>query len=622
MNTSQTQHPSVNILLVDQALENLELLAGMLQQQGYRTYCVNSGVEALKIVRSDWTELILLDIQMPDLDGEQLAQELQTYKSEIPIIFTGASDDFAAQAQAFTIGGAEYIGKPWKKKEVIVKIRNQVTIQSRKNNLLALNQQLTSENQHLATELNQTLQQLESEIEIRQQFQAQLNEIIAKDLITGCANRKSLINRLEQAVRATAQQPDYLFALIDLKCELPKKNQWSISHHDSNQLLIAIANAINYSLPESALLCRLEGQEFGIFLDGIEQEAEAIAIAQKIQQQLSQPFIIQQRRILLQVNLGIALGNHDYAEPERLLNDASLAMRQVPESSSDRFQIFQPDMYLQLLEDQELLNYEATLKQAIKRQEFINYYLPVISLKTQRPVELEALVRWHHPQQGVITPQDFIDKAEEMGLMNAIGNLVMRQGCHHIKYWQNNHKNLQDLGICLNLSAKQLFHPSLVSKVDMVLRKSQIKGHHLKFEISETVFVEQPDRALEILQQLKQRQVRICLDNFGIGYSALTFLHRFPIDELKIDRSLIARLNQNGEIINQESSIVKLLKQIVIIAHQMSMLVTATGIENELQLQLLQQLGCDYGQGYLISQLLDRDSVDRFLLWSTDVSFG
>ncbi|MEM7762392.1 MAG: response regulator, partial [Cyanobacteria bacterium P01_A01_bin.40] len=275
MNTSQTQHPSVNILLVDQALENLELLAGMLQQQGYRTYCVNSGVEALKIVRSDWTELILLDIQMPDLDGEQLAQELQTYKSEIPIIFTGASDDFAAQAQAFAIGGAEYIGKPWKKKEVIVKIRNQVTIQSRKNNLLALNQQLTSENQHLATELNQTLQQLESEIELRQQFQAQLNEITAKDLITGCANRKSLINRLEQAIKATAQQPDYLFALIDLKCELPKKNQWSISHHDSNQLLIAIANAINSSLPESTLLCRLEGQEFGIFLDGIEQEAEA-----------------------------------------------------------------------------------------------------------------------------------------------------------------------------------------------------------------------------------------------------------------------------------------------------------------------------------------------------------
>ncbi|MEM7762289.1 MAG: bifunctional diguanylate cyclase/phosphodiesterase, partial [Cyanobacteria bacterium P01_A01_bin.40] len=394
------------------------------------------------------------------------------------------------------------------------------------------------------------------------------------------------------------------------------------SHHDSNQLLIAIANAINSSLPESTLLCRLEGQEFGIFLDGIEQEAEAIAIAQNIQQQLSQPFIIQQRRILLQVNLGIALGNHDYAEPERLLNDASLAMQQVPESSSDRYQVFQPDMYLQLLEDQELLNYEATLKQAIKRQEFINYYLPVISLKTQRPVELEALVRWHHPQQGVITPQDFIDEAEEMGLMNAIGNLVMRQGCHHIKYWQNNHKNLQDLGICLNLSAKQLFHPSLVSKVDMVLRKSQIKGCHLKFEISETVFVEQADRALDILQQLKQRQVRICLDNFGIGYSALTFLHRFPIDELKIDRSLIARLNQNGEIINQESATVKLLKQIITIAHQMSMLVTATGIENETQLQLLQQLGCDYGQGYLISQLLDRDSVDRFLLWSTDVSFG
>ncbi len=616
LNTTQAINRQVNILLVDQSLKNLELLAAIVQRQNCQAHCVNSGAEAMKIARSGWAEMILLDVQLSDFDSFQLCQELKadSQTQEIPLIFTGAADNFIAQKKAFEVGGVDYLSKPFKIDEVVVKLRQQIAMQSRQNEIIQLKKQLKQDNEQYLARIKQSQQQLQSEINRRQQIQDKLINTSTKDPITGFGNRNSLINRLKQALRTAKQQPNYYFALILLECDRFKHIKRTISHIDSNHLLMAVAQTIANCLPESALLNRLEGEEFGIFLDHIQDENEAIAIVEQIQAKLTQPFVIKRRQILVNANIGIAFGNQDYQDLDRLFHDADIAMQQAKDQTGDRYQIFKPEMYIQLQEDMELANQEIELKQAISNQEFVNYYLPIVCLKTQQPVELEALVRWHHPQNGVVLPQDFIVLAEQMGLMNAIGNLVLRQGCHHLKYWQTNH-NQQNLGICINLSAKQLFHPSLISKVDLVLRKTQIQGHHLKFDLAETVTIEQPKTAEKILQQLKKRQVRLCLDNFGAGYSSLTCLHRFPFDELKIDRSLMAHIGQTNLNLEQENSAALLLKQIITIAHQMKMLVTATGIENNYQLNLLKDLGCDRAQGYLISKLLHRDSVDHFLLF-------
>ncbi|MGF1590307.1 MAG: EAL domain-containing protein [Pleurocapsa sp.] len=615
LNTTQATNRQVNILLVDQSLNNLELLAAIVQKQNCQAHCVNSGVEAIKIARSGWAEMILLDVQLSDFDSFQLCQELKadSQTKEIPLIFTGAADSFIAQKKAFEVGGVDYLNKPFQIDEVVIKLRQQIAMQASQHEIRQLKKQLKQEAEQYLARLAQSQQQLQSEINRRQQIQDKLINTSTKDPITGFGNRNSLINRLKQALKITKQQPNYYFALILLECDRFKNIKRTISHIDSNQLLMAVAQTVANCLPESALLNRLEGEEFGIFLDNIQAENEAIAIVEKIQHQLTQPFVIKRRQILVNVNIGIAFGNQDYQDLDRLFNDADIAMQQAKQTG-DRYQIFKPEMYIQLQEDTELANQEIELKQAISNQEFVNYYLPIVCLKTQHPVELEALVRWHHPQKGVVLPQDFIVFAEQMGLMNAIGNLVLRQGCHHLKYWQINHHQ-QDLGICINLSAKQLFHPSLVPKVDLVLRKTQIQGHHLKFDIAETVMIEQPKTALKILRELKKRQVRLCLDNFGAGYSSLTCLHRFPFDELKIDRSLMAHIGQKNLNLAEETSAALLLKQIITIAHQMKMSVTATGIENNYQLNLLKDTGCDRGQGYLISKLLHRDSVDHFLLF-------
>lgn len=612
LNTNQTETTQANILIVDDTPDNLDLLASILKKRGYQTQCIDNGAEAIEIARSGWAELILLDIQMPEMDGYEVCRTLKAGNdtSEIPVIFISALDSFLDKKKAFKAGGVDYIGKPFEIKEVVVRVANQITIQSHKTKIIELNSQLENKVRERTAELEISNQKLKLEINSRQQAQDRLLKIALNDSVTGFANRNSFISRLKRAIKNTEERHEYFFAVILLECDRFKNIKRTISHIESNQLLMEIAHSLDSCLHKTSLLSRLEGGDFAIFLDKISSVDDAISIAETIQQKLAEPFVIKKRKILINANMGIAIGNKDYQDTDRLFNDADIAMQQAKDLEGNGYQVFQPDMYIQLQQDMEFANHELALKQAIQKQEFINDYLPIVSLKNQNLVELEALVRWHHPQQGILLPNAFIDTAENMGLMNSIGNLVLKQGCQQIRAWQCKQQNL---GICINLSGTQLFHSSLVSKIDLILRKVNIRGQYLKFDISESVLFEQPKVAKRILQQLKQRGVKLCLDNFGAGYSSLTCLHNFPFDELSIDRALIAHIGQTQPNLQQEKSTTVLLQQIIEIAHQMKMVVTATGIENNFQLNLLKSLGCDKGQGYFISKPLDKNLVNEFL---------
>ena len=617
MNTSAKKERG-NILIVDDTPDNLDLLASILKRRGYETQCVDNGAEAIEVVKSQWAELILLDIQMPEMDGYEVCERLKADEAttDIPIIFISALSDFSDKKKAFKAGGVDYIKKPFEIKEVVVRVSTQLEIARGKKQIVELNNQLEQKVKERTAELENSNQQLQAEIDRRQQAQDRLMKMALNDSITGYANRNSLISRLKQALKTSTERPNYFFAVILLECDRFRSIKRTLSHLDTNQLLMAIAHNIDFCLPKTALLSRLEGEEFGIFLDDVKDTEDALSVVKKIQDKFSEPITIKQRKILINLNVGVVLGNQDYRDTDRLFNDADIAMQKAKEQKGDRVLLFQPEMYVQIQEDMESAKQEITLKKAIKRQEFINYYLPIVSLKTQDTIELEALVRWHHPQAGVVLPKYFIAKAEAMGLMNAIGNLVLKQACLHIKKWQHNQEDRQDLGICINLSAKQLFHPSLVSKVDMILKKVKIPGQNIKFDIAETVVIENPEITQRIFRELKKRKVQLCLDNFGSGYSSLTCLHQFSFDEIKIDRSVIANIAAKDLDLQQEKSAILLLKQIIAIANQMQMLVTATGIENSYQLNLLKELGCDRGQGYFISKLLKPEAVEKFLLWS------
>ena len=621
MNT-QAENSQGNILIVDDTPDNLDLLAAILKKRGYQSLCVENGAEAIEAAHSGWAELILLDIQMPEMDGYEVCEQLKADEEtkDIPIIFISALNEFADKKKAFKAGGIDYINKPFEIKEVVVRVANQMAIARSKQQIVKLNSQLEAKVQNRTAELENSNQQLKDEINRRQQAQDRLLQMALNDPITGYANRNSFISRLNQALRVSAEEADYFFAVILLECDRFRNIKRTLSHIDTNQLLMAIAHTIHSCLPKKALLGRLEGEEFSIFLDGIKDTSDAISVVEEIQEKLNQPIVIKRNKILVNVNVGIVIGNQDYRDIDRLLNDADIAMQKAKEQEGDRVLIFQPEMYIQLQQDVESAKQEMALKQAIKSQQFVNHYLPTTCFKTEQVIELEALVRWHHPQNGIISPQNFIGTAESMGLTNAIGNLVLKQACKDIKKWQHNHKDRRNLGICINLSAKQLFHPSLISKVDIILRKIKLKGEHIKFDIAETVAIENPKTAHKVFQELKKRQIKLCLDNFGAGYSSLTCLHQFPFDEIKIDRSVIANISPANLNLEHEKSATLLLEQIITIAHQMDMLVTATGIENSYQLNLLKALGCDRGQGYFIAKLLAPESVENFLLWSVGKS--
>ncbi|MGF1539064.1 MAG: EAL domain-containing protein [Pleurocapsa sp.] len=616
MNITQTENPQVNILIVDDTPDNLDLLAAILHKRGYQTCRASNGFEALEMARSGWVELILLDIQMPEMDGYQVCEQLKadSVTKEIPVIFLSALDDFTNKKKAFAVGGVDYITKPFQIQEVAIRVANQIAIQSAKKQILQLNEQLEAKVKERTAAIEISNEKLKQEILRRQQAQDNLLRMALHDPITGLANRNSFMSRLKQALKTTQTQPNYFFAVILLECDRFKTIKHTLGHLETNQLLMTIGTTLASCLDESSLLSRLEGDEFAIFIDNLSDRQNAISIVHKIKQKLVQPFAIKRRKIAIDMNMGIAIGNQDYQDADRLFSDANIALHQAKDNGGDGYEIFRPEMYIQLQDDIELANRELELKQAIKRQEFVNYYLPIACLTTGNILELEALLRWHHPTKGVILPQDFIAPAEEVGLTTAIGDLVIKQACSYLYYWQKRHEQHKNLTICVNLSPKQLFHPNLIAKIDIILRKTQLQGCYLKFDIAETAILEDLPKAVHILQSIKKRRIKLCLDNFGIGYSSLTCLHRFPFDEIKIDRSLIANIGQEELNLRQEASAILLIEQIITIAHQMDLTVTATGIETSYQFNLLKKLKCDRVQGHLISQLLERDAVEKFLM--------
>lgn len=618
MNIDRSATATAKILIVDDTPDNLDLLSSVLKKRGYEIRCAISGSIALQIAQSKWADLILLDIQMPEMDGYEVCQQLKanSQTENIPVIFISALDDIGDKKKAFALGGVDYITKPFQIKEVVVRVANQIAISSAKAQILELNAQLEAKVQKRTAQLEVINQKLKAEIEQKQQVQDRLLRMALQDSITGLANRNAFVSRIQQALKLAAKQPNYFFAVILLECDRFKTIKRSIGHIESNQLFMAIGNRLGALLPKSSLLSRFEGDEFAIFIDEVTEISNVTELVEQIQQKLIAPFQLQRRKISINTNVGITIGNQDYQDSDRLLNDADIAMQKAKTIGNNQYQVFQPDMYIQLHFDVEYAQRELEIKQALQNQEFLIYYLPIVALNTGNTVELEALVRWQHPEKGLIAPKDFVPIAEETGLIISIGDVVLKQACRQISLWQQRSSLQKNLRISINLSAKQLFEPNLLPKIDLILKKTQLYGRNLKLEISEAAILENEPAALDILPKLKKRQIILSLDNFGTGYSSLTYLHRFPFDNLKIDRSLVNNIQETIPLPAENASKIVLIEQILNLAHQMNMTVTAEGIETQYQFDFLKKMGCDYGEGHLISELLDTDAVENYLVWS------
>jgi diguanylate cyclase (GGDEF)-like protein/PAS domain S-box-containing protein len=416
------------------------------------------------------------------------------------------------------------------------------------------------------------------------------------DALTGLPNRAFFVEQLQIALNGARRRPDRMFAVLFLDLDRFKIINDSIGHMCGDQLLIGIARRLRACLRPEDLIARLGGDEFTILLNDLTSVKDAIGVAERIQKQVSRSFNLSGYETFTTGSIGIALSNSSYDRPEDLLRDADTAMYQAKALGKAQHVIFDVAMHTRALNTLQL---ETDLRRAMDRKEFFLQYQPIVSLSTGTLSGFEALVRWRHPERGMIPPADFISVAEETGLIVPIGQWVLSEACSQLRSWQLQAVSDAPLSISVNLSSKQFAHPGLLEQIIQILVMTGLDPRALKLEITESVVMENVEAAAGMLERLRALGVELSIDDFGTGYSSLSYLHRLPIDTLKIDRSFVGRI--------EESDNKEIVRTIVTLARTLGKGVVAEGVETREQLSLLRELNCDSAQGYLFSRPVDPD---------------
>ena len=590
VNYSSPPSTQADILIVDDVLENIRLLSAMLDSNGCQTRKATNGAMALKAVEATLPSLILLDVRMSGLSGYEVCQHLKSNPktTHIPVIFLSASDDVTDKVEGFRVGGADYITKPFHVEEVLARVQNQLAIITAQQTIHQLNAQLEKR-------VEERTQQLEI-------VNSRLSEMAFIDLLTQLPNRALLMERLQEAMNQQ-QAPENQFAILYLDCDRFKIVNDSLGHQAGDELLVAIARRLKSILRQEDLLARLGGDEFVILLGNLAEPHMATQVAARILNNFVLPIRLRERDVFVSFSIGIVLEHSTYGNPEELLRDADTAMYQAKALGKDQYQIFEPSMYQTVCYRLQL---ETDLRKAIQHQEFVLHYQPIVELETGTIVGAEALIRWHHPTQGLISPDQFIPIAEETGFILKLGCWALREACHQLSRWQKQHTVNSSFCVSVNVSAYQFAQPDFVKQIDEILAETQLDPHCLKLEITETVIIQNFASAADVICRLQERSIQLSIDDFGTGYSSLSYLHSFPVNNLKIDRSFIQRLHQ-------EESNLGLLTAIVQIAKTMGMNLIAEGIETSEQLIQLKLLSCQFGQGYLFSKALPPEELVSLL---------
>jgi diguanylate cyclase (GGDEF)-like protein/PAS domain S-box-containing protein len=423
------------------------------------------------------------------------------------------------------------------------------------------------------------------------------------DSLTGLVNRPMFLNLLEKGIARAKRRENFSFGLVVLSIDRFRVIKESLGHALAETLLGAVSKLLLQCLRTEDICARLGGDEFALYLSDVREISDIIRVIERINAILSDPLLVEGQEVFVALSSGIVLSSREYSNAENMLNDADTALYRATNDPTQVFAVFNEAMQREALER---LKVETDLRRALSRDEFRLYYQPIVSLKNGEIMAFEALIRWERPEVGIVQPDQFVPLLERMGLIIQVGEWALREACRQTKIWREQFPKHKDLMISVNLSPKQLASPDLVEHVRLALLDSELPASALKLEITESLLMEHPENSCKMLEAIKRLGVSVSIDDFGSGYSSLSYLNRLPTDFLKIDKSFTRELqeSENG---------VEIVRAIVALAHTLNKKVIAEGVETSQQLAKLLQLGCEYVQGYYFSKPIPANDVEMML---------
>ncbi len=451
----------------------------------------------------------------------------------------------------------------------------------------------------------------------RKRAEEQLEHNSFHDALTGLPNRRLFLDRLRNLFARAQRSPDRQYAVLFVDLDGFKAFNDSISPAVGDQVIKEIGqrlaaclrNQDTISRPQetvpmkNTVLSRLGGDEFTILLEAVGDPSDAMRAGQRILAAVAEPFMIEGHELRTSASVGIALSSAAHERAEDLLHDAEVAMRRARAMGGSRCEVFDEAMHTRAVNR---LKLEAELREAIGKRQFRVYYQPIVQLETRQITGFEALLRWQHPEQGLISPDKFIAAAEDTGLLVATGQWLIREACKQLRSWSNEIPGRNAISVSVNISSKQLADARFVTDLETTLRETGIDPPRLHVELTESVAAADPKLTATVLSQLKQLRVRVILDDFGSGSASLSGLRHFPVEALKIDRSLVTEMLLDRGACDT-------VEVIILLAHKLKLKVIAEGIESAKQFELVRGLGCELGQGHFFSQAVEAKAAEALL---------
>lgn len=572
--------PVQTVMVVDDNPANLGVVGEHLEGNNYNVTVAQDGNEALKRAELVLPDLILLDVMMPGIDGFETCRQLKANPAtcDIPVIFMTALAEVSDKLAAFQAGGVDYISKPFQTEELMARVRTHLalrdaTIRLAKKNAL-----------------------LQKEIQARSEAEARIRHLALHDALTGLPNRTLLADRLEQAI-AQARRTAQTVAVMMLDLDHFKDINDSLGHHVGDILLQTVANRLRGCMRANDTAARLGGDEFVLLLGDANGPQDIDEVAGKVIHALRQPFPIGQHQLHIGGSIGVSLFPHDGEDANNLLRAADTAMYDAKGSGRGVHRLFTHAMSEAAIRRQELAN---DIHMATANGEFTLHYQPQVSLDDHRITGVEALLRWNHPTQGLVLPSLFVPLLEELGLIVEVGDWVLLEACRQNMAWQA--AGLEPIRMGVNLSPHQFHRGDIVSSVERALNRSGLEPRWLELELTESLTLDDTEMTIQTMSRLKALGVGLSLDDFGTGWSSLSYLRRLPLDRIKIDRSFMSE-------VSTQPNAAAVVQGIFNLAESLGLRCVAEGVEDNEQLEYLKRHLCSEIQGFLFSHPLAPDEV-------------